>query len=98
MQRSCSPTSPRPLLFADLLGRDRPLYLQHLGPDQKTGWYAILALVPGAGRGCVLRWASARFADPCSGAVYPANGTGLTRYPTTVLPSDRVVVNLRTTG
>jgi hypothetical protein len=86
-----------PIGLPPLLGHSRPIYLQHLGPDEKKGWVAIQALVPGQPGRCVLRWeaASEQFRDPCSGATYPADGTGLVRYPAVVLPSDRIQVDLR---
>jgi hypothetical protein len=35
------------------------------------------------------------FRDPCDGHVVPADGNGLTRYPTTVDHRGHVVVDLR---
>jgi hypothetical protein len=90
-------TEGGPIGLPPLLGSTRPIYLQHLGPDEKKGWVAIQALIPGEGPKCVLRWdgATSRFRDPCTGATFPADGTGLIRYPAVVLPSDRVEVDLR---
>ena len=87
-----------PLLFNDLGGGTRQVYLQHLGGDRKLGWVAIQGHVEGEAKACVLRWAQTdrRFHDPCSSTTYPADGTGLVRYPVTVLPSDRLSVDLRT--
>jgi hypothetical protein len=87
-----------PIGLPPLLGNSRPIYLQHLGPDEKKGWVAVQALVPGEAARCVLRWtpATAQFRDPCTGATYPADGRGLVRYPAVVLPSDRIQVDLRT--
>jgi hypothetical protein len=87
-----------PIGLPPLLGSTRPIYLQHLGPDEKKGWVAIQALIPGEGPRCVLRWdpGTRRFGDPCTGATFPADGTGLIRYPAVVLPSDRIQVDLRT--
>jgi len=87
-----------PIGLPPLLGKTRPIYLQHLGGDEKKGWVAIQALNPGEAARCVLKWTGATrsFADPCTGATYPADGTGLVRYPATVLPSDRIQVDLRT--
>ena len=84
-----------PLLFASLAGHNRPVFLQHIGTDEKQGWVAILALAPGQPPTCVLRWNGTGFTDPCTHATYPADGTGLSRFATTVLRSDRVDVNLR---
>ena len=55
-----------PILFADALGKGRPIYLQHLGPDPKLGWVAIQATIPGRPSTCVLTWKSGAFHDPCS--------------------------------
>jgi hypothetical protein len=87
-----------PLLFSDLLGRNRPVFLQHLGPDPKLGWVAVQATVPGHPPTCVLGWKQAdhQFHDPCGPDAYPADGTGLVRYPATVLPSGRINIDLRT--
>jgi hypothetical protein len=83
-----------PLLFQDLLGNSRDIYVQHLTGDD---WRTFEAHAPGAPRRCVLRWeAGARqFADPCDHRVYPADGAGLTTFPTQVDPDGRVVVDLR---
>ena len=88
-----------PLLFQDLLGRSRDIYLQHRDPDPLKGWSAFDAHPPGEARTCVLTWTTgtATFHDPCRGATYSADGTGLTRYRTTVDSAKRVVVDLRTT-
>lgn len=66
--------------------RSRDIYLQHLGPGDDEGWIALAAQAPGAGRDCLLRWQpdAREFADPCTGRRYPADGEGLTRYPTEV--------------
>jgi hypothetical protein len=84
-----------PLLFQDPLGRGRDIYVQYVGPE---GWKAFEARAPGAPRRCVLEWqpADRRFRDPCTGATYPADGTGLVSYPTRVDDDGRLRVDLRT--
>jgi hypothetical protein len=91
-------TTGGPIGLPPLLGKSRPIYLQHLGPDEKKGWVAIQALNPGEAARCVLRWEAAarQFRDPCTDSAYPEDGTGLVRYPAVVLPSDRIQVDLRT--
>lgn len=86
-----------PILLPDLLGRSRPVYLQHLGPDVKLGWVAIQATVPGKPPTCVVKWTQADhlFHDPCGPDTYPPDGSGLVRYPATVLPSGRIEIDLR---
>lgn len=66
--------------------RARDIYLQHLGETPEVGWLAFAAQAPGAVRTCLLQWlpAEAEFVDPCSQQRYPADGEGLTQYPTTV--------------
>ena len=68
-----------PLLFQDLLGGSRDIYVQHLGGDD---WRAFEAHAPGQPRTCFLRWQadSRTFVDPCSGQAYPADGAGLVTY------------------
>lgn len=98
-----------PLLFQDLLGNSRDIYVQHLGAPQEAGsdtWRTFEAHAPGAPRRCVLTWVAAakparaaesggHFANPCDKRTYPADGAGLTTFPTSVDTSGRVVVNLR---
>lgn len=66
--------------------RARDIYLQHLGAADDEGWLAFSAQAPGAERRCLLQWLpqDRQFADPCSDERYPADGEGLTSYPTTV--------------
>ncbi|MDQ6911179.1 MAG: hypothetical protein M3Z84_10440, partial [Actinomycetota bacterium] len=83
-----------PLLLQDLLGNSRDIYVQHLTGDD---WRTFEAHAPGAPRRCVLRWepGARQFTDPCDRRVYPADGTGLTTFPTRVDPDGRVMVDLR---
>lgn len=82
-----------PLLFQDLLGGARDIYVQHVGED---GWRAFEAHASGQPRTCFLRWRadSRTFADPCSGQTYPADGAGLVSYPATVDKNGALVVDL----
>jgi hypothetical protein len=79
-----------PLLFQDPVQFQRPIYVQHLGNDPKTGWLAFDA----ANGTCVLTWhrESQDFTD-CNGTRYPADGGSQHHYPATV-QSDHVVVDL----
>jgi hypothetical protein len=82
-----------PLLFPDPQGRSRDIYIQHLGEDS---WLAFEARVSGAPRRCVLKWehGARQFVDPCDGRVFPPDGAGLVRFPTTVNDDGKVVVDL----
>ena len=86
-----------PLLFSDVSSGNRDIYLQHIGDDVTTGWYAFDARRPGQGRDCTLSWqpALSNFRDPCDGATIPADGTGLLSYPVTVTDKGKVIVDLR---
>ncbi len=72
-----------PLFFPDLVGRDRDIYLQHVGDDPEEGWYAFSVRTRDAARDCFAEWSleDRNFVDSCSGAVYPENGDGLPPYP-----------------
>ncbi len=90
-----------PILFPDLLGKGRDIYIQHLSEDRKEGWRAFRATGPGNDRSCTLRWDPAEriFRDPCSPAVtYPADGQGLEQYQASVQDSNKLVVDLRRTA
>ncbi len=83
-----------PLLFQDLVGTHRDVYVQHLGPRR---WATFSSVAPGSDRSCQLRWQVARklFTDPCvAGRTFAADGTGLFHYLTTVDKKGRVVVDL----
>ncbi len=83
-----------PLLLPDPLGRGRDVYVNHLGGGD---WRTFEVNPPGAPPRCVVRWQLERrvFVDACSGHEYPAEGTGLVTYPTTVDKEGRVVIDLR---
>ena len=65
-----------PVLFSDVAGGGRHIWLQHVGDDLDEGWYAIAT---DARPGCPVEWDGERFVD-CDGERYPADGEGLTRY------------------
>ncbi len=89
-----------PILFPDLLGRGRDIYIQHLSEDRKEGWRAFRATAGAADRRCTLRWepTEAHFRDPCDHSrTYPADGAGLEQYQAEVKGSNKLVVDLRRT-
>jgi hypothetical protein len=90
-----------PILFPDLLGKGKDIFVQHVSDDVREGWRAFRATAPGADRTCTLRWdgATRTFRDPCDPTrTYPADGTGLEQYETSVQGSNKLVVNLRRTA
>ena len=72
-----------PVYFPDLVGRDRDIYLQHLGDDAETGWLSFGIRPSGAAPDCFVEWDAGQrvFIDKCDGTEYPEDGTGLPSYP-----------------
>ena len=86
-----------PLLFSDVSSGKRDIYLQHIGDDVASGWFAFDARRPGQARNCTLAWqpALSNFRDPCDGAIISADGTALPSYPVTITDKGKVTVDLR---
>jgi hypothetical protein len=82
-----------PLLFADPLQKGRDIYVSHLGTNQ---WAAVEVHPPGEPKSCTVKWepSTRTFHDPCSGKNYPADGTGLVRYKTSVDKNGDLIVDL----
>jgi len=82
-----------PLLFQDLLGKGHDIAVNHLGGSQ---WAALEVHPPGEPKSCTVAWvlSSHAFHDPCSGHDYPADGTGLVRYKTSIDKNGDLVVDL----
>ena len=89
-----------PLLFSDVSSGKRDIFLQHVGDDVTTGWYAFDARRPGQARSCTLSWqpSLSNFRDPCDGATITSDGTGLPAYPVTITDKGKVIVDLRGEG
>jgi hypothetical protein len=87
-----------PVLFQDLAGGDRDIYVQHVGTDPKTGWSAFKATAPGVDRRCTLSWdrQGQVFRDTrCgTGATFPPDGAGLDHYKASV-QGNKLVVDFR---
>jgi hypothetical protein len=85
-----------PVIYPDVSGGTRDIYLQHIGDDPNQGWYAFETRRPGQGRDCPLEWHSdqVQFVDVCDGTVIPANGTGLLSYPVVVTENGNLVIDL----
>ncbi len=97
-----------PLLLADQAGRDRDIYLQHIGDDPDTGWFAFAVRPPDAGRECFAKWqpdqdiftferlveGSLQETEPCDDRTFPADGEGLRSYPVQIDAEDRISIDL----
>jgi hypothetical protein len=72
-----------PLFFPDLVGRDRDIYLQHVGDDPEDGWFAFAVRPLESPRDCFAQWQpdDRAFVDTCNGEVYDETGSGLPSYP-----------------
>ena len=84
-----------PLLFQDLVGGDRPLYVQHLDDSPKRGWVAFGAFDPDD-PSCAIeldREAKALVNACDRSTTYPLDGTGLRYYPTEV-EDERLLVDI----
>jgi hypothetical protein len=84
----------QPVLLPALVGFERDILVSHLRGDE---WRAFEANPPGKDRRCQVRWrpATRDFRAPCTGTVYPIDGTGLTQYSATVNSDGRLIIDLR---
>ena len=74
-----------PILYPDLLGRGRSVFVQHLGDDPAKGWVAFGAFLPDDAD-CEIEIEQPdrdRLVD-CEGREQPLDGNGLRTYPTSV--------------
>lgn len=75
-----------PALYPDLVNRDRPIFVQHIGDDPNTGWVAFGAFDPDD-PGCIVEIdrEAKILVNACDEDVtYPLAGDGLRFYPTSV--------------
>ncbi len=82
-----------PLLFQDLVGGDRHIYVQHLAEEPDEGWLAFGAFDPDD-PSCLVEWSidDQVFQNQCDESVtYPPDGTGLRFYDTSVEDGDLFV-------
>ena len=86
----------QPLIFQDLAGGDRHIWVQHLGTDEEQGWFAFDIRVPDE-EDCLTEWDGDAevFVSTCDDSVtFPPDGEGLRQYDTRV-EDERLVVDLR---
>jgi hypothetical protein len=88
-----------PILYQDLVGRDRNLYVQHLSTDDAKGWAAFGAFDPDdPSCGIALdRDRKVLYATCDEDRTYPLDGTGLRSYPVTV-EDGRLYVDINETA
>jgi hypothetical protein len=75
-----------PVIYSDVAGGDRDIWVQHLGDDPRSGWFAFDVRPPGAPRDCTATWQpdDEVFVASCTGQEFPPDGDGLPQYPVTV--------------
>lgn len=89
-----------PILIPDPAGSQRlPIFISHVGTDNKAGWYAFEARPPDAADDCFLEWdrkaSEFRTAAACDDeATYPVDGAGLRQFGTSVTKDGDLVVDL----
>lgn len=79
------------------LSRNRPIFVQHIGDDPLTGWFAIDARSPTQPEDCALAWDpdGEVFVDQCdASSTFPPDGAGLLQYDISVNDDGRLVVDL----
>jgi|TARA_Y100001970_G_scaffold280972_1_gene390824 hypothetical protein len=90
-------SSNGPVLFPDLLGRDRPIWVTHTGTDPQTGWFAFLAQVPKQADSCLTQWDydNSNFFNSCDPTnKFPPDGTGLQQLTWQVVKGElRILIN-----
>ncbi|MEZ5343782.1 MAG: hypothetical protein R2706_20810 [Acidimicrobiales bacterium] len=85
-----------PVAFPDASGRDRDIYLQHVGDEVTSGWYVFGVRSVGAPIDCVAQWQpdTREFIDDCDGTIYPETGEGLPSYPITVTETGKITIDI----
>jgi hypothetical protein len=75
-----------PILYPDLVGKDRHIYVQHIGEDEDEGWIAFGAFDPDDPT-CIValdRGAKTLYNECDESETYPLDGEGLRQYPVSV--------------
>ncbi len=88
-------TERGPILYADVGGGSRDIWVNHFGDDPEEGWAVFDARRLDVGRECNVTWDGPVevFTDPCSGETIAADGGELPRY-STVIEDGRLLVDL----
>jgi hypothetical protein len=82
-----------PITWANPGNEARPIWLQHLGTEDETGWFAFDARVPGRS-GCFAVWDddTALFIADCDETLtFLADGHGLDQFPVIVEDGEVIV-------
>ena len=85
-----------PLLLSDPAGGDRDIWLQHVGDEPESGWFAFAVRHPDAPRDCFVQWQvdEQLFTYNCDDRTYPADGEGLFQYPVIIADNGEITIDL----
>lgn len=85
-----------PLLLSDVSGGDRDIFLQHIGDDERTGWFAFAVRPLDAPRDCFISWdrEAQLFEYNCDDRTFPADGEGLFQYPVVISQDGEITIDL----
>lgn len=85
-----------PLLLSDVSGGDRDIFLQHIGDDPMTGWFAFAVRPLDAPRDCFAIWnrEQQRFDYNCDDRTFSAEGEGLFQYPVVISQNGEITIDL----
>ena len=85
-----------PRLFSDPSGGDRDIWLQHIGDQPESGWYAFAVRPADAPRDCFVQWQveDQEFTYNCDDRTFPADGTGLFQYPVSIAANGEITIDL----
>lgn len=85
-----------PLLLSDVSGGDRDIFLQHIGDEPETGWFAFAVRPIDAPRDCFINWEleEQEFSYNCDDRTFAANGEGLFQYPVNISPTGDITIDL----
>lgn len=85
-----------PLLLSDPSGGDRDIWLQHIGDQPETGWFAFAVRPADAPRDCFVQWqvTAQAFTYNCDERMFPADGQGLFQYPVIIADNGEITIDL----
>ena len=90
-------TENGPVLFPDLVGGERTIWVTHTSTDPLDGWSAFLAKIPGKEANCVAHWEANTFTfiDSCDPMTsFPADGAGLEQLAWEIVDKElRISIN-----
>jgi len=77
-------------------GGDGDSFLQHIGDEPETGWYAFAVRPLDAPRDCFIIWQRDEqlFDYNCDDRTFPPNGEGILQYPVVISETGEITIDL----